>query len=56
MEYIPQIQTADAVNAAIADIVDDKLTKATLARRAKALGLVWNGNAFVHSESANAAA
>lgn len=39
---IAAITTADAVNAAIAEIPDDKLIKAMLARRAKGLGLVWS--------------
>jgi len=36
----------EIINAAIPQLPDDKEVKAMLARRAKALGFVWNGKQF----------
>lgn len=56
---IDKLANAEGVNAAITEVPDDKLIKAMLARRAKALGLVWSGSAFAvpaAKEPAHAAA
>lgn len=45
MAVIGSLATADAINAAIPQLPDDQLIKRELARRAKALGLVWNQSA-----------
>ncbi len=56
MAFIAELEDAEAINRSIATIPDDKLIKATLARRAKALGLVWNGKEFAPAtERADAA-
>lgn len=56
MTVIGALETAEAVNAAIPQLPQDQIVKAALARRAKALGLVWNGTAFAMPvEKANAA-
>lgn len=47
MTVIANLATAEAVNASIPQLPQDQIVKAALARRAKALGLVWGGSAFV---------
>jgi hypothetical protein len=54
MTVINALQDAVAVNMTIPELPDDKLIKSALTRRAKALGLVWNGKEF--AEKAHAAA
>lgn len=56
MAVIAKLETVEAVNGAIPQIPADQIVKAALARRAKALGLVWKDTAFtMPAEKANAA-
>lgn len=55
-DVIDGLSNAAAINEAITEIPDDKLIKAMLARRAKAIGLVWKGKEFAPKVDADAAA
>lgn len=51
LTVIGAMNSAEKINAAIPQMPDDKAVKATLARRAKALNLVWSGKEFVEAAS-----
>lgn len=46
LEVIGGLTDADAINRTITQLPDEKLVKTALARRAKALGLIWAGSVY----------